>query len=156
MGTNIARLKALTGELIEIKFLIDPYLKGTEFISAPGSGGAWSTKATHITISLEIPSNRPLPEDVLVKLYAEPAKDNNDEGSSLEFQLTLEFAGERLFSGQFDFPLIILSGKSGNTFSKKQLIKFVLITNSHEETLTDPVNGSNEFQLDLYQATISM
>jgi hypothetical protein len=147
---GVARLKAVTGESVEIRFSIDPYVRGTTWIATPGSGGTRSTKATDIRVSLDVPPDRPLPDRVLVTLHAEP-----EEGPDREFQLTLEPTGERSYSGQIDCRLRIMSGGHGEMYSRQQAIEFVLIRGPHRETLVDPINRTTRFQINLDQASLS-
>ena len=147
---GVARLKAMTGESVEIQFSTDPFVRGTTFISAPGSAGARSTKATDIRVSLDVPPDRSLPDRVLVKLHAEP-----EEGLDREFQLILEPTGERSYSGQLGRRLLIMSAGQGRVYSRQQAIEFVLIQGPYQETLVDPINLTTQFQVNLDQASFS-
>jgi hypothetical protein len=145
---NIARLKAVTGESVEIHFSIDPYaggvtINGQRYMSTPGGGGTWAIDATDIRVSLDVPPNRPLPDRVLVKMHADR-----------EFQSALERQQDRCYSGQLGGSICIRSGSRGQVFPEKQEVEFVLIRGGHEETLVDPINQSTRFQIDLYQASV--
>jgi hypothetical protein len=144
---NVARLKAVTGESVEVHFSIDPYAVGTTIAgqriwSTPGSGGAWAIAATDIQVSLDVPPDRPLPDRVLVKTHADH-----------EFQSALEPTGGRSYSGQLNGRILIRSGSHGEVYPMRQEIEFVLIRDGHEEALVDPINQSTRFQIDLYQAS---
>jgi hypothetical protein len=145
-----ANLKSVTGESVEIHFSVDPYVRGTNFIATPGSGGARSTKATDIQVSLVVPPDRPLPDHVLFKLQAEP-----EEGPDREFPVTLEPTGERTYSGRLDRRLIIMSGGHGRIASRQQVVEIVLMRSGHEEDLVDPMNGTPRFQINLELASLA-
>jgi hypothetical protein len=147
---GVARLTAVTGESVEIRFSTDPYVRGTTFVSTPGSGGARSTKATDIRVSLEVPPDRPLPDRVLVKLHAD-----SEEGPDREFQLALEPTGERSYSGRLDQRLLIMWGGHGQVNSREQTLEFVLLQGGRQETLVDPMNQTTRFQINLDQASLS-
>ena len=142
MGT--ARLKAITGELVEIRFAT--YWSGT-----PGGGGVASTKATDTRVSLIVPPDRPLPDTVLVKLHAEDIY-----GAYREFHLTLEPTGERSYSGQLEAPIVIVTTSPGRSpRSKEQGVEVVLMRGKGSENLIDPVNGTQRFQVNLDLAQFS-
>jgi hypothetical protein len=141
---GIARLKAMTGELVDIRF-------ATYFSGTPGGGGVASTKATDIHISLTVPPDRPHPDSVLVKLHAEDLY-----GTDREFHVTLEPTGERSYSGQLDDHLVIMTTGPGRPpRSKEQGIEVVLIRGADSENLIDPVNGTQRFQVNLDWAQFS-
>jgi len=54
----------------------------------PWIGSSWSLKATAIGVSINVPTDRPLPDRVLVRLYAQ-----GEDGKRTDFLLVLE-AGE--------------------------------------------------------------
>lgn len=142
MGT--ARLKALTGELIDIRFR-------TYFSGTPGGGGVASTKAADVRVSLTVPPDRPHPDLVLVKLHAEDLY-----GRDREFHVMLEPAGERSYSGQLDDHLVIMTTEPGRPpQSKEQGIEAMLIRDSGCKSLVDPINGSLRFQVNLDWAQFS-
>lgn len=147
---GIARLQGATGESVEIRFSTDPYVKGTNFIAIPGGGGARSTKATEIRVTVRVPPTRPLPDRVVVRLHAEP-----EEGSDREFHLVLEPTGERAFSGQLNHRLVIMTGSEGRTRSREQTVEVVLIRGTSEENLIDPANGTPRFQVNLDLASFA-
>jgi hypothetical protein len=142
MGT--ARLKARTGESFEIRF-------ATFWSGTPGGGGVASTKATDIRISLIVPPDHPLPDSVLVKLHAEDIF-----GAYREFHVTLEPSGEQSYSGQLDDQLVIVTTSPGHApQSKEQRIEVLLIRGAGSESLIDPVNGTQRFQVNLDWAQFS-
>src|SRR4051794_32464656 len=113
---GIARLKAATGELLEVRFT-------TYFSGTPGGGGVASTKAADVRLSLTVPVNRAHPDAVLVKLNAEDVF-----GSAREFHVMLEASGEQYYSGQLDEPLVIMAISAGvQPQSKEQGIEVVLM-----------------------------
>lgn len=145
-----ARLKSVTGESVEIRFLSDPYVRGTTWFSVPGSGGACSTKATDIRISFDVPVNRPLPDYVLIRLHAK-----TEEGQDREFELTLGRTGDRSYSGRLDQRLLIMSGSHGKLHSYEQVAEFVLIQGGHSDTLVDPISQTTQFRINLDKASFS-
>jgi hypothetical protein len=141
---GIARLKALTGELIDVRFR-------TYFSGTPGGGGVASTKAADVRVSLTVPPDRPHPDLVLVKLHAEDLY-----GRDREFHVTLEPTGERSYSGQLDDHLVIMTTGPGRPpQSKEQGIEAMLIRGADCENLVDPINGSLRFQVNLDWAQFS-
>jgi len=141
---GIARLKAGTGELIDVRFRT--YFRGT-----PGGGGVASTKAADVRVSLIVPPDRPHPDLVLVKLHAEDL-----DGRDREFHVTLEPTGERSYSGQLDDHLVIMTTGPGRPpQSKEQGIELMLIRGADCENLVDPMNGSQRFQVKLDWAQFS-
>jgi hypothetical protein len=141
MGT--ARLAATSRESAEIQF--SPGLTST-----PGSGGSWSLKATAIGVSINVPTDRPLPDRVLAKLYAQ-----GEDGKRTEFLLVLEAGEQRSYSGQLDRDIVIRSGSHGMIFPQQQAVELVLVRNEHEEFLVDPINWTTRFQIDLYLAHVA-
>jgi hypothetical protein len=138
MDMGIARLKALTGELVDIRF-------ATYFSGTPGGGGVASTKATDLHISLTVPPDRPHPDAGLVTLHAE-----NLYGTDRAFHVTVEPTGERSYAGSLDDHLVIMTTEPGQPLrSKEQGIEVMLIRGTDCETLIDPVNGTQRFQVNL-------
>ena len=141
---GIARLKAVTGELIDVRFR-------TYFSGTPGGGGVASTKAADVRVSLTVPSDRPPPDLALVRLHAEDLY-----GTDREFHVMLELSGERSYSGQLDDHLVIMTTGPGRPpQSKEQGIEAMLIRRADCENLVDPVNGSLRFQVNLDWAQFS-
>jgi hypothetical protein len=141
---GIARLKAVTGELIDVRFR-------TFFSGTPGGGGVGSTKAADVRVSLTVPPDRPHPDSVLVRLHAEDLF-----GTHREFHVTLEPTGERSYSGQLDDNLVIMTtGPGSPPQSKEQGIALMLIRGAERENLVDPINGSQWFQVNLDWAQFS-
>jgi hypothetical protein len=141
---GIARLKAMTGELVDLRF-------ATYFSGTPGGGGVASTKATDLHISLTVPPDRPHPDSVLVKLHAEDLY-----GTERAFHVTLEPTGERSYAGPLDDHLVIMTTGPGRPpRSKEQGVEVVLIRGADRENLIDPVNGTHRFQVNLDWAQFS-
>jgi hypothetical protein len=141
---GIARLKAVTGELIDVRFR-------TYFSGTPGGGGVASTKAADVHVFLSVPVDRPYPDLALVKLRAEDLY-----GRDREFHVMLEPTGERSYSGQLDDQLVIMTTEPGRPpQSKEQGIELLLIRGGDCENLIDPINGSRRFQVDLDWAQFS-
>jgi hypothetical protein len=140
---SVARLKAATGEAVEIRF-------STSVVATPGGGAVHSTHASDIRVSLDAPLSRPLPDSVLVNLWAEPIL-----GSDHEFDLTLRPATGRSYSGQLDQDLVITTTSFGPVSSLHQSIEFVCVRGGREERLVDPINGTTHFQTNLDQASLA-
>jgi len=128
--------------MIEIQF-------SAGFLSTPGSGGAWSLRTRGVRVSVHVPLARPLPNRVLVTLYAHPDPGEWRE----ELRFVLEPDGERSYDGQLDRTVFIRTGSSGQVRPENQEIEFVLSWSSSEEPLIDPINQTTRFQLDLFQAS---
>lgn len=141
MGT--ARLTATSRESAEIQF-------SPSLISTPGSGGSWSLRATAINVSINVPTDRPLPDRFLVKLYAQ---DTNAKRT--EFLLVLEAGEQRSYSAQLNRDVDIRSGSHGMIFPQQQVVELVLVRDEHEEFLVDPINWTTRFQIDLYLAHVA-
>ena len=140
---GIARLAAVSGESAEIQF-------SHSLTSTPGSGGSWSLKATAIRISIDVPADRPLPDRVLVKLYAQ-----GQDSRRTEFLIVLEAGALRSYSGQLDRDIIMRSGSHGMIFPQQQAVEFVFVRDEREEFLIDPMNSTTRFQADLYLAHVA-
>jgi hypothetical protein len=145
-----AILNAESGETIKIHFSTDPYVKGTAFIATPGSGGAASTKAMNIRVTLEVSPGNTLPERVLVKLHADP-----EYGWDREHQFILLPTEDKIYSGHLDRRLVISSADRGRWTTRHQHIEFALIQDGREDWLVDPVTGLTRFQINLDHAALA-
>lgn len=152
----VSRLRAISGEEIEIRFTSDPFAcDGLPPYLKSGESEVWSTKALDIEIRLFIPEYRRLPKRILVYLssiYSEFTFNRfSYEEEKFIWTLSQNDEGSRTFSANTDDMIFLVHGANGKIYSRRQQVEFILVydTEPFQEVLTDPMNGTTCFQVNL-------
>jgi len=155
----VANLQAVTGEKITFDFDIGRSTITPNFVT-PGRSAAAPYAHTiaftdKISISIDLPENRQLPNNITLKLT------NSNDGFSIkeynEIALINYSSGGRHFRTGVGGLIVIcvLGGVPRNPIPSLQAVEVILNYSHHAEALICPVNGTSKFNMCLYNAHVA-
>ena len=136
-----SNLQSRTGEVIQIHF------SATNSGGTPGGGGVMNIYASNIACTLTVPAGNPLPDS-----YQWVMTPTNAPATTV----ILVKSGPNVYLGATAGPLNIRSVGGGYAnYDDQQHHQFNPLDNNSQSgpSLTDPINGTSEFQTDFFYAT---